>query len=139
MAVQDDPERYLRLEHLCGRTYFDVRELYGSTQRDKRRAQLAHALSAEVATVPSSRLMALIGQALKWCVHCHQHARPRCPAAYLASRVAGLAPCVLTGQLVLCWLGVSWGLSRSHLRLLRTVRYGLRVCRVSLPPSACLP
>ncbi len=22
---QDEPERFLRLEHLCGRTYFDIR------------------------------------------------------------------------------------------------------------------
>lgn len=63
---QDDAERYLRLEHLCNRTYFDVRELYGSTPRDKRRANLAHVLSSEVATVPPSRLLALVGQALKW-------------------------------------------------------------------------
>eukprot|EP00879_Flechtneria_rotunda_P033531 GHRR01037147.1.p1 GENE.GHRR01037147.1~~GHRR01037147.1.p1 ORF type:complete len:490 (+),score=181.28 GHRR01037147.1:134-1603(+) len=63
----DDSERYARLEQLCSRTYMDLRDLYGAnSSKDKRRAALANSLSQEVVMVPPSRLMSIVGQAVKW-------------------------------------------------------------------------
>jgi len=64
---QEDPERYARLERLTKEALADLRDLYGAGMtKDKRRAQLAAALSQEVSVVPPQRLMSLVGQALKW-------------------------------------------------------------------------
>ena len=63
---QEDPDRYIALERLCSRTFIDPKELYKHSTRDKRRAALAAAVGTELASVPPSRLMVLIGQALKW-------------------------------------------------------------------------
>lgn len=63
----DEPERYLKLDHLCQRPFFNAVDVYDlGSSKERRRQEIAESLSNEVSVVPPSRLLSLLGQALRY-------------------------------------------------------------------------
>lgn len=63
----DQPDRYLKLEHLCQKSVFVSSDAYEmGTSKQQKRQEIATSLSNEISVVPPSRLLSLIGQALRF-------------------------------------------------------------------------
>ncbi|KRX06056.1 WD40-repeat-containing domain [Pseudocohnilembus persalinus] len=61
------PEKCMRLEYLSKRSKLDIKEIYtDKLSKEKRRSTISEAILAEVGTAPSSRLLYLLGQSLKY-------------------------------------------------------------------------
>ena len=90
---KEQPTRFLRLEHLSNKPAFDAHLAYPAGEsKEGRRQALAAALAAEVVAVPPSRLLTLLGQAMKW-----QRLQGLAPAGSGLSLFSGLpSPTALT-------------------------------------------
>jgi len=67
---QTNPNRFLKLRNMSSKKYFDPREAYPvGTNKEKKRNELVETLRKEVTTVPSSRLLSLLNQSIKWQQH----------------------------------------------------------------------
>ena len=70
---EEAPGRHARLEALCAAPALAPRDAWPLPgERDARRAALAAALSSELVVAPPARLLALMGQALRWQRHTGQ-------------------------------------------------------------------
>ena len=94
-----EPERYLRLEHLLLQP---CQAWPDAAAREARRRALAASLAAEVSVVPAGRLLALLGQALKWQRHTGQ-LTPGAPFELLRGSVP-----TLRVEAEACVAGASW-------------------------------
>ena len=63
---QQFPERCLTLDYLAKRSCFDAKNTYKQGSKEKNRLYLASQLAEEIKTAQSSRLLVLLGQAMKY-------------------------------------------------------------------------
>ncbi|CAH0519002.1 unnamed protein product [Peronospora belbahrii] len=65
MESSTQPERY-RLQKMAEQACFDPSKAFHGSSKQKRRDEVAQAFCNEVSTIEPSRLLVLLGQALKW-------------------------------------------------------------------------
>lgn len=81
VMAETQPQRFRSLERLAASPAFDPRDYYAAlyTSREKRRAQIASRLSQLIPASRPSRLLELLGHALRWEQHEHDSLLGRPP------------------------------------------------------------